>query len=145
MEDKSFRIKTQKELLEAEHLLTVTYVMTKDQKIFLSIVMKLYDALDSAMNSFLGDELLSKDTFVSKLSKIRNMDGKVKLSDDDFELFTLIKQLVEEHKKSPMEFARKEKFIIADDVYSLHTLTPEILKEYLLESKKIIAELLMKS
>ena len=79
MEDKSFRIKTQKELLEAEHLLTVTYVMTKDQKIFLSIVMKLYDALDSAMNSFLGDELLSKDTFVSKLSKIRNMDGKVKL------------------------------------------------------------------
>ncbi|MGE0793130.1 MAG: hypothetical protein AB7V77_03060 [Candidatus Woesearchaeota archaeon] len=142
MEDISiYRQKTLKTIEEAEDLLYRTYALTKDNKLFLTIILKLFSSLEYLLNTVLNDKIGSKDSFLAKVSILRQ--EKSKLSEDDFEFFTFIKNLMEEHKLSSMEFARKEKFVITDENYNLHTLTYENLEEYLNTTKKIIAQLLM--
>lgn len=138
-------ISAQKQISDAEFLLKDTYNLTKDQKILLSVLLKIFDSIKLAMNFYLKDKITSRDSFSSKLNLLSNsLNEKSKLTQDDIEFIEFIRKFVEYHEKSEVEFARKEKFIIADDNYSLHTLNNENLSDYLVRAKKIVAELLMK-
>lgn len=144
MEDVSvYQKKANDEIKSAEVLLTKTYPMTEDEKLFLSILSKLYYSLEFAMNAYLADETTSKDSFNAKVKLIS--EKTIDLSETDFEFIQLIRKLYLEHEDSNVEFARKEKFIIADDDFTLHTLSVNGLNEYLERAKKIVAELLMNS
>jgi hypothetical protein len=92
---------------------------------------------------FLNQKIGSRNTFLSKISLLREESKTLNLTETDFEFLTLLRNLIQEHQDSPVEFARKDKFIIADHQFSLHTLSIQNLNEYLQISKKIIAELLM--
>jgi len=138
-----YSVESQKHIKEAEYLLNSTYSITKDQKVLLGILLKLHSALEFSLNAYLNQKIGSKNTFLSKLSLLREERKNLNLSETEFEFLTLLRNLIQEHKDSPVEFARKDKFIIADNQFSLHTLSVENLNEYLQISKKIIAELLM--
>jgi len=138
-----YSVESQKHIKEAEYLLNSTYSITKDQKVLLSILLKLHSALESSLNAFLNQKIGSRNTFLSKISLLREESKNLNLTETDFEFLTLLRNLIQEHQDSPVEFARKDKFIIADHQFSLHTLSIQNLNEYLQISKKIIAELLM--
>jgi len=139
-----FKKKSTDSLNDAEEILTKTYILTKDQKLFLSVLIKLNSALDSALNYLLKEQILTKTSFSTKVSYLREQySTKLKLNEDDFEFFTLIKNLVDKHKSSSVEFARKEKFIMTDDFDNLHTLKYENLNDYLIQTKKIVAAMFM--
>lgn len=139
----SYQKEASDEIKSAETLLFETYSLTKDEKIFLSILTKLYNSIQLSMNAYLGDEITSKSTFNNKLSLLRTKVQELNLSEGDFEFVTLIEKLYFEHQESNVEFSRKEKFIIVEGDYTLHTLSLSNLNEYLNKTKKIVAELLM--
>lgn len=137
-------IKAQKQIKEAEFLLNDAYNQTKDQKIFLSVLLKLFDSIQSAIDFHLSDKLASKDSFSFKLNLLAKNLKNNNLSLEDLEFIELLRKLIDYHKNSPVEFARREKFIIAEEDYSLHTLNQNNLSDYLVSSKRIVAQLLMK-
>lgn len=133
----------QKQIKDAEFLLNNAYESTKDEKIFLSCLLKIFDSLKTSIDFYLKDKIASRDSFSFKLNLLSNSLNNTKLTDEDIEFIELIKKLVEYHEKSSVEFARKEKFIITEDDYYLHTLNKNNLSEYLDKTKKIVAELLI--
>jgi hypothetical protein len=140
----SYINKAKSSLFEVEQLMSVTFKFTKDERLFISIVLKLYDSLSMAMNAYLN--IQSEIDFMQKIAIIKTKtDTKLDLSDKDYEFLSEIYTLYKKHKESSIEFTRKEKFIMSGDDYNLHTLTLEKLNNYNQSSKKIVAKLIMAS
>jgi len=139
--------KSKNSLAETEQLLSLTYKFTKDQKIFLGVIIKLYESLDMAINGYLfsiNQKNIAKMNFEEKINMLKfKNNAKLSLSEEDFAYLNEVHFLYEKHKNSPIEFSRKEKFIISDDDYILHTLTLENLMVFFQNAKKIVAKIIM--
>lgn len=129
----------------ADHMLSVTYPLIKDTKLLLVITENIFLALASAMGAILYyDRLFKKippfhDSFESKFNIFRercvnryNIDKKYLLLLQD------IKKMMVEHKKSPIEFSRKGKFVICSDTYRMRTISLNQLKDYLFQTKTFV-------
>ncbi len=49
-----------------------------------------------------------------------------------------IKDIIIQHKKSPVEFTRKDSFVICSDDYQMKTISLDKMKNYILHSKSFI-------
>ena len=134
-----------KKLSVAEHLLTVTYPMVKDPKILLAVMENLYEALENGMDSLLQHDLQFKKIevvpqdfntrytlFKEDVAKRHNIENK------QAKLIGLARDVLHSHKESPVEFAHKEKFVICTDEYKTRTLTPETVKEQVMQAKDFL-------
>jgi len=69
------------------------------------------------------------------------MDKKKILVVDDEENIRIIrdlKEIIVAHRKSPVEFSRKDSFVICDGNYRLRTISPGIIKGYIEKAKLFI-------
>ena len=135
-------------LKNADHLITMTYQMVKDNKLLMAAVENLYQALELSITSVLSyermfkrvqpfhNELSSKlNIFYQDIAPKRNIDKSyLKLIQD-------IGDIVQAHKLSSVEFTRKDRLVIASENYELRELTPELVKNYLEKSKKFIQDM----
>ena len=136
--------RAKKAITNADHLYSVTYKAIGDEKLFLSIINKIYDALESSMIYNIYNKTTNREKFTARLVHLRQEPDN-HLSEDDFEFFSLITKLIDEHEKSNVEFARKKSFVIASDDYVLHTLNEKSIDDYIKKAKEIVAKLLMKT
>lgn len=140
------REKAQKFIRVADHMLTQTYPLLKDPKILLGVIDNIYLSLQSALASLLHYDRYYKRVppFVENFQamyelfkqKYRNKSG---LTQEYFSIIERIQDIIIQHKRSPMEFARKDKFVICSDNYRLRTLLPEELKRYIEKSKQFVS------
>ena len=122
-------------LKRASHMLHVTFPFVKDTKLFLGILENVDRSLKSCLDSFLLYERLYKkigpypDNFNVKLDLFRKI---VKLRygfDESLPRFIFdIDQLIKNRKKAPIEFSRKDGFVICDSEYRTRILKEEELK-----------------
>lgn len=126
----------------ADHILTQTYPLVKDTKLLLVVIENIFLALTNAIGSLLYYERLFKrippfqDTFSSKFNMFRAKCVDRYKIDKELVLFIQgVKDIILEHKKSPVEFVRKDRFVICSDNYSMKTLSVEQIKEYLSKTK----------
>lgn len=136
--------KAVKELRVADHILYVTYHIVKDKRLLLKALDQEYDSLMSLINAILQydylwkriqlyhDPSLNFDTFINKCSKRYAITSQEISEIKDFLL------VVELHKKSPMEFMRREKVVIMADNFKTASVDYEKLKKYLEMIKRII-------
>jgi len=141
----SLIIKAEKRLKIADHILHVTYPMIKDVKLLLSVIDNLFLASANAITSLLVYEKFRKnidnfkDNFDSKFKIFKNIDYgfdaiNLKTNKD-------IREIVEQHRKSSIDFRRKSEFIIiTDDFYSHQTINEKIVKKYLKIIKDFIRD-----
>ena len=129
----------------ADHMLFMTYPLVKDPKLLLSIVENIFASLDYGISALLQHERLFKrippfhDTFPSRFEIFKNkMVPKYDLSQGHLKLIRDIKGIISEHKKSPIEFARKDKFVICSPSYSLKTIDINLVKKYIFETKVFV-------
>ena len=140
-----FRAKAIKSLNIADHMLFVTYPLIKDSKFFLVILQNIFLAYTNAVSALLYYERLFKrippfqESFESKFYMFRqrcvhrhNLDKNIISNIQD------IKEILIAHKKSPIEFVRKDRFVICSDNYKVKTLSTEKLKENLNKAKLFI-------
>ncbi|MBN2458814.1 hypothetical protein JXB28_00890 [Candidatus Woesearchaeota archaeon] len=139
------RDKAMQKIKVADHMLFMTYPLVKDPRLLLSIIENIYASLDYGIAALLHYERLFKrippfnDSFPSRLEVFKSkMVPKHSLSPNYIKLVADVKAILSEHKKSPIEFARKDKFIICSPSYSVKQIDISLVKKYIFETKLFV-------
>ena len=141
------RDRAKKHLKTADHLLSVTYPMVRDPKLLLAVVDNLFLSMTDSMGAILHYERMFKripmfqETFESKFDMFKSkMVNKHSLDLEYLKVVQDLKSIIMEHKKSPVEFIRNEKFVICDEGYRMKTISVDELKEYISKAKIFIGQ-----
>ncbi|NQV08762.1 hypothetical protein HQ529_02835 [Candidatus Woesearchaeota archaeon] len=142
------REKALKHLRVADHMLTQTYPLVKDPKLLIAVLENIFRSLSSAMSSILYYERLFKrippfsEDFDSMFNTFKaRCTRRYDINIEYITLIQNIKDLIQEHKKSPVEFARKDKFVITTESYHLRIISTDKIKEYISKAKLFIEEM----
>jgi len=132
-----------KELRIADHILYITQPIVKDKRLLLSTIDRMYDALKRLINSFLQYDYINKKIQINSDPRVNFETFMLKTSQRygisalELEKIREFVHLVEKHKKSPIEFSRREKVVIMSDDLSTRQITSEKLKDYLFLIKNL--------
>jgi len=137
-----------KKLNVADHMLFVTFPLVKDTKLLLAIMENVFLSMSYAMSSVLHYERLFKripsfhDNFENKFNLFKeNCVKKYGFNMEHINLIREIKDIIVEHRKSPIEFVRKDRFVICSNNYSVRTIDINQIKKYIAEAKSFIREI----
>ena len=120
----------------ADHILNEAYPTFKDSKLLLVATENLYLALHYGKGTLIEYASLVNEGN-SKLIELK-LREKYQIPRVYFTLLKELRTILLEHKKSPIEFERKESYIICSDKYTFKKLTPMILKYQYNKSKEFI-------
>ncbi len=139
------RDKAKQKIKVADHMLFMTYPLVKDPKLLLSIIENIFAGLDYGVSALLKHERLFKrippyhDTFPSRYEIFKNkLIPRYDLNPKYVRLIREVRTLLSERKKSPVEFARKDKFVICSPSYNVKTIDVNLVKKYIFESKVFV-------
>ncbi len=130
----------------ADHMIYVTYPVLKESRLLIKILEQIGQAINLALGLILEKEF--KDKKIEGLPEKKNfLEAFIKVSSKYGISMTQINELdsifevIERHKKSPMEFARKDKLIILSDNLRTEALTLERLKSFINTSKDFMKKI----
>lgn len=134
-------------LLQAQNTLLFTYRMVKSPKLLLAITEQLNEATSNSLDAL----LLHQKTWgkISKYkedlkSKLRVLKEKVIVKNEiDEEIINVIlelKKIIQEHKKSPIEFERKGDLVMCSDKYKMKIVKVEDIKHHFEKAKLFIQQ-----
>ena len=126
-------------------MLTQTYPLIKDPKMLLSILENVFLALTNAFSSVIYYERMYKrvplfqDNFESKFDIFKTRVVKKYNIDKRYvELIRDVKEIIIQHRKSPIEFQRKDSLVICNESYHMKTVSVNTIKEFIEKSKDFI-------
>ena len=138
----------EKKLNFADHILSMTYPLVKDPKLLLSVAENLFLAFNYSLTSLLYYERHFKrippfqDNFSLKLQLFKDECAeRYGIEHEQLKAMQELKEILIAHKKSPIEFPRKESFMIFNESYEAKTLTQDLLKDYIKKAKLFIKKL----
>lgn len=142
------REKAVRHLKIADHMLTQTYPLIKDPKLLIAVLENTFLSLSNAMASILHYERLFKrippfqEDFDSMFNTFKaRCTRRYDINIEYITLIQNIRDLLKQHKKSPVEFARKDKFVITTESYHLRIISIDKMKEYISKAKLFIQEM----
>lgn len=146
MEEYQILMKESLQLLNtADHLAYMTYPMLDDPKLLITIAQNLYNALMKSVEAILIYERTFKripgftNSFNDKMHMFREAClDKYDLSREGFLVLKDLKEILDEHSKSAVEFRRKNDFVICSDNFRLKTLSLVRIKDLIYKSKPFI-------
>ncbi|MBW2976469.1 hypothetical protein KY347_03415 [Candidatus Woesearchaeota archaeon] len=131
-----------KKLQLADHMLTMTYPMVKDSRLLLSSIENLFLAFSYGMGSVLYYDRIFKrippfpDNFTSKFELFRDKCLKrYNMGNECLGIIKDLRDIIIAHKKSPMEFSRKESFVICNGDYRVRTISLKEVRSYVEKAK----------
>ena len=134
-----------KKLQIVDYMLTMTYPLVRDPKLLLSVAENLFLAYSYSISSLLHYERLFKrippfqEDFSSKLDMFADRClKKYSIDSENISIIRDLKEIIVAHRKSPVEFSRKDSFVICDGDYRLRTISPGIIKGYVEKAKLFI-------
>jgi hypothetical protein len=137
-----------KKLALADHMLFVTHPLVKDPKLLLAVMENLFLAQTHTVGALLYYERIFKrvqpffDTFESKYRVFsEKCVEKYNLDSDYLEFLRTIKEVLLAHKRSPIEFSRKDQFIICSEDYELKVLNISEIKAFVAKTKLFYADI----
>ena len=144
-EFQKFRDAAKKKISLADHMLTMTYPLVQDTKLLLVVLENIFLAMTNAMSSVLYYERLFKrippftDNFENKFLIFREKCiNKYKINPEYLNLLKEIKDIIVQHRRSPVEFVRKDRFVICSDNYKIKTISIDQIKDYIAKAKDFI-------
>ncbi|MBR9691245.1 hypothetical protein GOV06_00500 [Candidatus Woesearchaeota archaeon] len=139
------RDKAKKNIKIADHMLSVTFPLIKDTKLLLAIIENIFLSYTNSIAAILYYERLFKrippfhDTFESKLNVFRgrcvvrhNIDKSYVMEVQD------IRDIIIEHRKSPVEFKRGDRFVICSENYRIKSISVRDIRKYIDKAKVFI-------
>ncbi len=136
-----------RKLMTADHLVSITYPLVKDNRLLLTAADNLFGAAKSLMVSLLHyDEAFKRiphfrDEYDSMLYWFRarcmpyyGLSKEYTAATDD------LRALLDEHKASSVEFSRKDGLVICSDSYRIRKITVAGLKSYVGVLKRMLAD-----
>jgi len=128
------RDRAKRSLKVAEHMLTQTYPIVNDPKLILAISEDIYTALSSSMSAI----TLSEGDFHQDFADFKQRSSELGFKEDEIDLIERFHSIITEHKESPVEFARKDKFVICDEKYNFDSLSLDDMKSYLFRARLFV-------
>lgn len=131
----------------ADHMLTQTYPLVKDPKLLLAVLNNIYIALEHTMSAVLYYDRVYKrippfyDNFESKFNIFKIKSAPLNKLTLQVQFIQEIRELVKKHKQSPVEFSRRDAFVICDSDYKMRTITIPTLKDYVERTKDFYAQM----
>ncbi len=130
----------------ADHLAYVSYPLLKDNKLLVVVINNLYMSVLRGMDAIFYTERLNKKIdFVpydinSRMALFeKEIAPRLKIDVKIFKTIKDLKFIVEQHKESPVEFSRMNKFIICNYDYSVvKSVDIEIVKSYILNVRSFL-------
>ena len=129
----------------ADHMLFMTYPLLKDTKLLILIAENLYQASILALDALLKYELMFRRVSSIPVNFNEKMDilkreVAIRYNIDRSNIVNIedMNTLIEARRKSPIEFCKRDKYVICSDDYKTNFLTIDKLKNYLNESKVFI-------
>ncbi|MGM5481934.1 MAG: hypothetical protein ACQESF_00585 [Nanobdellota archaeon] len=130
------------DLKVADHMVNVTYKFVQDPKILLTVLQRLMSAVENTMGTILYYERLYKriphfsESFESMYNLFKaRLTRRYQINVEYIKLIEDLREILEKHKKSPVEFKRKDKFVICSEDYRLRVITPDKIKNYINKAK----------
>jgi hypothetical protein len=127
----------------ADHMAYMTYPMMKDKRLLLKIVDEVYNALINSINAILQYEYLKKRINLSDDAGqnlnlfFEKCTPKYGISSEDIYAVREFFSLYQKHKKSSIEFQRKDKIVLMSDELKTMTIDLERIKKYIFLARKI--------
>jgi len=144
---KLYQSKADKHIKTAEHLLTVTLPLVKDQKLVLASLENIFLALENSITAILEFEQLYKrippfqNNFDSKFNTFRaRVVSRLEIDPNYLELIEEVKSIIEAHKKSPFKFA-KDEIIISSEGFKFKTLKNDQIMEMIKKTSNFIKQI----
>ena len=141
------RDKAKRNIQIADHMLGVTFPLVKDPKLLLAILDNLFLAYSNAISAIIYHDRLFKkvppfqDNFESKFNIFKERSIIThKLDKSYLQEIQDLKDILSEHKKSPLEFSRKDRFFICSDNYHMKSVGINEITKYLSKAKIFIEE-----
>lgn len=142
------RDEAKKKILIADHMLVMTYPVVNDPKLLLQVLENILKSLQLIVHACLEYERIFKrippypDTLEGQLLVMQNkLANKYRFTPQDVAFIKKQKELLISHKESPVEFVRKDKFVISDERYNLKTLSMAEMKKNIATAKGLIGKL----
>jgi hypothetical protein len=136
---------SKRKLTLADHILTQTYPLLKDPKLLLAAIENIFLAYTNSISSLLYYERLFKripnfqDTYESKFRIFEERCSfKYHIKEENINIIKEIKNIIVQHRKSPIEFTREDQFVICSNDYSMKTIKYVQLKEMIINAKQFI-------
>jgi hypothetical protein len=136
--------KAMKSLQIADHMAYMTYPLVQDKRLLLKILDQVYDAMVNTINAILQYDYLWKRIQLYKDAKSNFQTFKEKcaprygITSEQISKILEALSLIEKHKRSPLEFARRDKIVIMTDNLRTSIIDIDIIKKYLVLSKQLI-------
>tara|TARA_Y100000034_G_C6661163_1_gene289856 strand:- start:120 stop:593 length:474 start_codon:yes stop_codon:yes gene_type:complete len=141
-------VKANKLYQTADHLAYVTYPLVKDTKLIITIVENLYASLMMSMDAMLYYDRLYKrinpvpENFYSKFETFKTKTApRYGIDAEKVLIITNMREIIKKRQESPMEFSRRNKYVIASQDYKLKTISIDATKKYLADSKIFLEKL----
>lgn len=132
----------------ADHLLYVTYPLINDTKLLMVIINNIYSSMFKGMQSIVRYDKIYKrippvgDDFYSVFEVFKTKCGPRYNFPREYSVLVLdINNLLHERAQSPIEFRRRDNFVIASQDYKLRAINLNKVKDYLIASKGFINRL----
>lgn len=138
----SLKGKARQQYEAAFHLLHVTFPLVKDPKLLMGVIHNLFSSLEYSMSALLDYERQLHlvphylDNFQSKMNIFRLKSvRRNNIPMETVNLMLELRDILELHKRSPMEFQRGNRLVICSKDYLLRTLSINNLHAYLSKTK----------
>lgn len=136
--------KSKEDFKRANHLAYVTLTLLKENRLLVKILVDLHSSLTNLIKAFLYYE---KERRLVRLSNkpIENLNTFLQkiapkyLEKAEIKLIIRILKIARVHKDAPLEFVRKEKFVMFNEG-RVETLTSDVIKTYITQVSKIISK-----
>ncbi|MFC1753512.1 hypothetical protein ACFL96_09000 [Thermoproteota archaeon] len=129
----------------ADHMLTQTYPLVKDPKLLIAVMDNIFLSMSNAMDSLVFYEREMKtippfhNSYESKFDILKlKLAGKHSIDKEQLMMMQDIKNMIVQHKKAPVEFARKDKFVICSEEYNLTSVSLQQMKNFINHARKFL-------
>lgn len=133
-----------KTLQTADHMIYITFPLIKDNRLLIKIFSEIYSVILAIVNAVLQYDYAYKRIMLYNDAKINFKNFKEKcaprfgITEEEIVKIIEIFKIMEGHRQSPMEFVRKDKFVILSETLQTDVVTVEKLKGYLFTAKNIL-------
>ena len=129
----------------ADHLIYVTYPVLKDNKLMATALEHLHSALKNGVAALIYYDAAYKriSVFPSDFSlQFRifreNTARRYGIGEDACTMISDVTELIQNRRESPVEFSRRDKYVIASQTYKLRMITIEKMKQYIAQAKMFL-------
>ena len=137
----------EKQIQVADHMMNITYQIVKNSKLLLNILDNISKAMLAAIDHFLQRERAAKriapygSSTQAKLLALHKHAKQYSVEIKDISMLQEILSILEKREQAPIEFRRREQFVICSQSYDIEMLSEKKVKAMLQQAKRFVYQL----